>query len=568
MVVTANLSNQTVGESLSSVTVIDEDEIARQQPLGFSGLLRGQPGVDVAGNGSFGKSTSVFTRGTGSESTVLLLDGVRVRSATAGGAPWAFIPPEMLERVEIVRGSRSTLYGADAVGGVVQAFTHSASGAPEGWVNLGAGDYDTTKLGAGLAGEYGRTHFSLAANQFRTDGVALAEGGDHKGYENNSGIARLGHVLENGYGANLLLFRAEGESAFDGGETEFAVQTAALTLDAPLTDTWLSRLQLAQSLDDSDNQLDDEAPTTFDTETKSARWENHIDVGAHQMIVGGEFLVDEVESTTDYAESSRDNAAIFGMVLLDFGAPEIQLSLRTDDNEAYGRHNTGALALGYALDEAHRLRASYRTSFRAPTFNDLYFPDFGNAMLEPETADAYEVGASGHYDSWFWDVAVYQNDVENLIAFVSQGGVFAPYNVDEARIRGLELSAGAELGDWTVKAAASFMDPRNLATDNRIRRRSGKQLRLDVDRDIAAAYVGATVKAQGYRYDDADNEDRIPGFATLDLRAGWAFTQDWTARVTVENVLDKTYATARRFGGLDYINAGRMALLTVQYDFH
>ncbi|WP_416398712.1 TonB-dependent receptor plug domain-containing protein [Allohahella sp. A8] len=567
VVVTANLKSQTVGESLSSVTVIEEADIERRQPLAFSELLRGQPGIDVSGNGSFGKATSVFTRGTGSESTVLLIDGVRVRSATAGSAPWTFIPPEMLERVEIVRGSRSSLYGADAVGGVVQAFTHTASGSPEGWVTLGAGDYDSTKLGAGLAGTHRRTSFSLAANQFRTDGVALIEGGDHKGYENNSGIARLGHIFENGFGADVMLFRAEGNTEFEGGETDFAVQTLGVTLDAPVTDRWLSRLQLAQSLDDSDNKLDGDEPSTFDTETNSARWENYIDFASHQIILGGEFAVDDVDSTTDYAESSRDNTAIFGMLLLDFGAPEVQVSLRTDDNEAYGRHNTGAIALGYALDDAHRLRTSYRTSFRAPTFNDLYFPDFGNATLEPETADAYEIGASGHYDTWYWDAAVYQNEVDNLIAFVSQGGVFAPYNVDEARIRGLELSTGAEFGDWAVKATASVMDPRDLGSDNRIRRRSGKQLRLDVDRDIGSVYLGATIKAQGYRYDDADNEDRIGGFTTLDLRAGWAFAQDWTTRLTVDNVLDKQYATAKRFDGVDYINAGRMALLTVQYEF-
>lgn len=567
LVVTPTLANQTIGESLSSITVIDEESIRRQQPLAFSELLLGQPGVDLTENGSFGKNTSVFMRGTGSESTVLLIDGVRLRSATAGSAPWAFLPPQLLERVEIVRGPRSSLYGADAVGGVIQAFTHTAESTPEGWINVGGGSFDSEEVGAGVAGTEGRLRYSFSANHFETDGTEVIEGGDDKGYRNTSGIARLSHQFDNGGEVGLLLLRAQGNTEFDGGETDFAIQTLGFNLETPLSEYWVSRLQFAESRDESENELVDFGATVFDTRTRSARWENHLYAAEHQFIVGTELLVDAVDSTTDYDEDSRTNTAVFAQALFDFGQTDLQLSLRSDDNEAYGRNETGAVALGYALDNHHRIRASYGTSFRAPTFNDLYFPGFSNPDLEPEEAETFEVGVGGRYQHWFWDAVAYQTDVEDLIVLTSQGGLFAPFNVEKARIRGVELSSGLTLDQWTLQASISVIDPRNEENDNRIRRRSGKQARLDLDRELGDFSVGASVKGQGYRYDDVDNEDRIAGFTTLDLRAGWRFAENWSSRLKVDNVLDKQYATSRRFDGADYISAGLTAFASIRYDF-
>lgn len=566
LVVTPTLGNQTLGESLSSVTVIDNEAIRRRQPREFRELLLGQPGVDMVSNGSFGKNTSVYLRGTGSESTVLLIDGIRLRSATAGSAPWAYLPPQMLERVEIVRGPRSSLYGADAVGGVIQAFTHSPTPTPEGWVSLGGGSFDSQETGAGVTGSEGRFRYSFSANHYQTDGTAIVENGDDKGYHNTSGIARVSHQFDNGGEAGLLLMRAQGNTEFEGGETDFTVQTLGLNLDVPISDYWISRVQFAESRDEGETLREEYGQSVFDTRTRNARWENHLFAGEHQFILGTELLVDQVDSTVEYEESSRTNTAIFGQALFDFGVTDFQLSLRGDDNEAYGRHDTGAAALGVALDQSHRVRFSYGTSFRAPTFNDLYYPGFGNPDLEPEEAATFEIGIGGRYERWFWDAVAYQTDVDNLIVTTNIGGVYAPFNVDEARIRGIELSSGLELDNWTIRAAASVSDPRNRETDNRIRRRSAQQARLDVDRELGEFFLGGTVKSQGYRYDDAENEDRLPGFAILDLRAGWRFAENWSTRLTVDNVLDKEYTTARQSADVDYISAGRTAFLSVRYD--
>jgi vitamin B12 transporter len=565
IVVTATLGPKTRGESDSSVTVIDDEDIQRLQPQTFEELLVGQPGLDITSNGSFGKNISVFTRGTGSESTVFLVDGVRLRSATTGSTAWQYFPPQMVERVEIVRGSRSNLYGADAVGGVIQAFTHSAETGNEGWVQAGGGNFNTQEYVAGAAGTEGRMKYSLSASHLETDGTAVVEGGDDKGYRNTSALASVAHQFDSGGEAGVVLMRAQGNTEFEGGDTDFTIQTLGFRLDTPISDYWRSRILLAESLDESDNR-DTFGNSTFDTKTRSARWENQISIGRHEYIVGGELLVDEVDSTTEYDESSRTNAAVFGQALLNFGPTDFQLSLRADDNEAFGREETGAVAMGVDLDRNHRARVSYSTSFRAPTFNDLYFPNFGNADLQPETAGSVELGIGGNYTRWFWDAAIYQTDADDLIVFTFKDGRFAPFNVNEARIRGVELSAGLELEEWTVQAAASVTDPRNRETDNRIRRRSAKQFRVDLDRDFGRVSLGTTVKGQGYRYDDADNEERIAGFVTWDLRAKWEIDSHWTTNLTVDNVLDREYSTAQRFDGRAYIAAGRTAMLTIRYD--
>ena len=565
IVVTATLGPKTRGESDSSVTVIDDEDIQRLQPQTFEELLVGQPGLDITSNGSFGKNISVFTRGTGSESTVFLVDGVRLRSATTGSTAWQYFPPQMVERVEIVRGSRSNLYGADAVGGVIQAFTHSAETGNEGWVQAGGGNFNTQEYVAGAAGTEGRMKYSLSASHLETDGTAVVEGGEDKGYRNTSALASVAHQFDSGGEAGVVLMRAQGNTEFEGGDTDFTIQTLGFRLDTPISDYWRSRILLAESLDESDNR-DTFGNSTFDTKTRSARWENQISIGRHEYIVGGELLVDEVDSTTEYDESSRTNAAVFGQALLNFGPTDFQLSLRADDNEAFGREETGAVAMGVDLDRNHRARVSYSTSFRAPTFNDLYFPNFGNADLQPETAGSVELGIGGNYTRWFWDAAIYQTDADDLIVFTFKDGRFAPFNVNEARIRGIELSAGLELEEWTVQAAASVTDPRNRETDNRIRRRSAKQFRVDLDRDFGRVSLGTTVKGQGYRYDDADNEERIAGFVTWDLRAKWEIDRHWTTNLTVDNVLDREYSTAQRFDGRAYIAAGRTAMLTIRYD--
>lgn len=575
VVVTATLAPRTANESLSSVTVLDEATLRRQDPTSLTDLLRGQPGVDVSSSGSFGKQSSIYIRGTGNESTALLIDGIRLRSATAGGAEWSYLDPRMFQRAEIVRGPRGSLYGADAVGGVVQLFTHDGEeGGPHPRISVGGGSFNTQRYSASLSGSNGGTRYSFAASRFDTDGEPVRRGGEDMGYDNTTALARMSHTFDSGAEVGFLALRARGTTEYDESgslaTTDYVQQVAGIYSELPIADNWRSRLTLSEARDESDNYAYD---SILDTQTRTARWENTFSAGAHELIIGAEYMNDSVAGSTTgstpwdgpYDIEDRDNKAVFSQALLDFSPVAVQASLRFDDNEAYGDEVTGSLALGYDLDTHHTLRASYGTAFRAPTFNQLYWPGYGYPDLEAETSETLEFGVRGQYAHWFWDAALYQTDIDNLIASDAN---FDLVNINEARMRGVELSAGVEIDDWILAAALTYTDPENRSGDNagkRLQRRASQSLRFDVDRELGDWSLGGSWVAQNHRYDDAANQNRLGGFGLLNLRAGWQFAPLWSVRLNIENVLDKEYSTAKFFDGDDYINAGRAGFLSVHF---
>ncbi|MCA0917378.1 MULTISPECIES: TonB-dependent receptor domain-containing protein [Halomonas] len=575
VVVSATLAPRTASQSLSSVSVIDQQALERRDPVSIVDALRGQPGVDISTNGSFGKQASVYLRGTGSSSTVMMIDGIRLRSATNGGPGWQYLEPRMFERIEVVRGPRGTLYGADAVGGVVQLFTDSPDEqGPTPSIEVGGGSFNTQRASASLSGRDGGTSYQLSATRLDSDGTEIRDGGDDKGYDNTSGLVSLSHTFDSGTRLGFLGLRASGNSEYEGGDSDYVQQVAGVYAEVPMTEDWSSRLTLSEARDELEDHAEPTAfgpatTTMFDTETRTLRWDNSVRLGAHEVVAGAEYLEDKVDSTTDYEETSRDNVAVFAQALMDFQPFSVQAGLRHDDNEAFGEEVTGHLALGYELDPSHTLRASYGTAFRAPTFNELYFPGYGNSDLDPEDSETYELGLRGQYDLWFWDLAVYQTNVDDLIASEQRGTRFAPFNVNEARIRGVELAAGVELDQWSLAASAAYTDPEDRDTGKQLIRRASQTLRVDADRQLGDWNLGASFVAQDHRYNDVNNDQRLAGYGTLDLRAGWAFAPDWKANLTLENVFDREYATSRASafqGGWDYENPGRAAYLSVGFN--
>jgi vitamin B12 transporter len=560
-----------VGESLASVTVISEQDIRSKAPADFSDLLRGQPGINVTGNGSFGKSTSVNIRGVKNAGTVFLVDGIKLHSATSGGAPWQFFPTELIQRVEIVRGPRSSLYGADSMGGVVQAFTLDPNRGQRGWIEAGVGNFDTQNVSAGASGSLGNTSFSLSGVHKESDGTAIIENGDDKGFRNTAGLGRIVHDFDNGGEASVMLLQSEGNSEYEGGDTDYTIRTVGLGLMAPLNDHWKTGIQFSESRDEQQS-FTSRSENYYNTRSRQARWENTFSYRVHELVLGAELQQDEVDSSKDYTETSRTNTAVFSQLRLNFGPTDVQLSLRSDDNEAYGANDTGGLALGYKLDRSHRVRVSYGTAFRAPTFNNLYWPATsptgyrGNPDLKPEESETFELGASGNYQRWFWDLAVYQMNIDDLIASGTINGASASVNVDKARTRGAEFGAGYEYDGWRAGVALTYMDPEDRETQKQIARLTRQTARFDLDKAYGNFGLGGSIIAEGHRYNDVANTERLAGFGTLDLRANWEFAQNWATRLTLVNALDREYSTAERFDGVKYISAGRTAMLSVRYD--
>ncbi len=578
--ITAGLTPQSNVDTLASVTVIDRAEIERRQASSVQEALRGVPGLGFSNNGGLGKATSVFLRGTESDHVLVLVDGIRVGSATLGTTSFQDIPIDQVERIEVVRGPRSSLYGADAIGGVIQIFTRKGGGALTPRLSASGGSHGTQDYSGGLSGGGERGWFNIGGSHLETqglnacDGLPFPPGGgcftsepDRDGYRNTGASLRAGYKLSDTLELEGHYLRGEGDneydgSAFSGNSTDFVQDVAGARLNWQALPLWRMSLSGGRSRDLSDNFYNGMFNSAFDTERRSASWQNDFALGAQQRLtLGADWLDDRVDGTTAYPVRSRDNAAGFGQYRGRFGEHDLTLAARHDDNQQFGGHTTGSVAWGYRLSPTLRVMASWGSAFKAPTFNELYFPFFGNPDLKPEESDSYELGISGEHAGVAWSLNAYQTKIDQLIGFDAS---FNPVNVDKARIRGLEAIAGTQIAGWDVTTNLSALDPENRGHDgnrgNQLPRRAKFMARLDADRAFGAWRAGTSVYGEGRRYDDLANARPLGGYVTLDLRAAYAVHRDWTLEGKLANLLDKDYRTARLFN-----QDGRNVMFTVRY---
>ncbi|MFN4262071.1 MAG: TonB-dependent receptor domain-containing protein [Thioalkalivibrionaceae bacterium] len=586
VVVTPTRSAQTVDDALSSVTVITREDIERLQPLDLADLLRGQAGAGVVETGAFGKQTSVFLRGSNATHTLLIIDGVRMGSATAGLASFQYVPLDAIERVEIVRGPRTSVYGADAIGGVIQVFTRRGEQGFRPEARVGAGNRGQRRASAGVSGGNAATRYALSAGFDRAAGVDVLPGvpdDERDGFLNRSISLDVDQRVVGEWHVRAGLQVADGRTDFDGafdpatfatvgGRSEFRHGAARIGVSGPLADFWRMEARLARSVDDSDNFAAGRFVSRFDTRRDQFDWLNHFDLGrSTRFTLGYEHRNDRVNSTTVFDQTRRRNDAVYGIVTTQAGPVDVEASVRRDDNEQFGGETTGQLALGTTFGDGVRGRVSIGTAFAAPSFNLLYFPGFSNPDLAPERSRSVELGLSQRVGAWRWDVALFETRVRDLI--ISPPPTFVPDNIDRARIRGLELETDYQQGPWRYGLAATVIDGENrgsgLNRGRELPRRSPGQLRLDVDRRVVfegfKGQVGATLRGEARRFEDAGNQQRLPGYATLDLRGQWDFARDWALALRLTNLFDRDVQLARNFGGETFQQAGRTAFVELRW---
>ena len=579
MVVTATRTAETADETLASVTVITRRDIERQQARSVQDVLRGVPGISIANNGGPGKNTSLFLRGTESDHVLVLIDGVKTGSATSGTTPFQYIPIDQVERIEIVRGPRSSLYGSEAIGGVIQIFTRKGGGVFKPSFSVGGGSYNTYNASAGISGGGDRGWFNVNVSTVDTagfnacNGKPLPDGAgcfttepDKDGYNNLSGSLRGGYRFENGIEVDAYALRSENDTDYDGSfvnESDAVEQILGVTFRYSLLDSWRLALTGGRSQDDSKNYKDGLFKSRFNTERDTVSLQNDITVAKdHLLTLGADYQDDRIDSTTPYAVTSRNNKGLFFQYLGMIGAHEIQASLREDDNEQFDKRTTGGLAWGYPLSGKLRLTASYGTAFKAPTFNELYWPGYGNPDLRPEESRSLEVGLKGTSRGSNWSFNIYETHVDDLIAY--DAATFAPGNVDEVYIRGLEAAVTAQVAGWTLATNLTLLKPENRSAGsnkgNILPRRAEQSLRFDADRSFGRYSLGATFLAEGRRYDELANTRRLDSYATVDLRAGYRVSERWLLQGRIENLFDEQYETAAFYNQPD-----RSLFVTVRY---
>ncbi|MGZ8175532.1 MULTISPECIES: TonB-dependent receptor domain-containing protein [Methylobacter] len=576
LVVTATRTETAKNQLAAASTVYTRKDIERLQAKTIPELLSGTPGIDMVQSGGYGKDTNVYIRGTNSDHVLVLIDGIKVGSVTSGTTPFQFIPIDQVERVEIIRGPQSSLYGSEAIGGVIQIFTRKGGQEEKPSVTLdaGGGSYDTYRASGTVSGKWKNSWYTLGSSQFGSQGfntrqpVRGLDQPDKDGYLNTALNARLGHRFDNTAEVEASFMRAEGKTEYDGipNKTEFINQVVGTSASMNIVDNWRSILRLGQSLDENDSFAPNGAfVSKFNSTRWNVSWLNEVALSDnHQLVIGSDYRLDQVDGSTAYTENSRYDAGIFTELhsrILDDHF--INASIRGDKNEAFGEQVTGNLGWRYNSSYGISPFASFGNAFKAPTFNQLYFPGFGNPSLKAEQSTSFEAGLAGDHDWMQWEIRGYHTNIDNLIVTVSNPttSLFSAENVGKAQIDGIEAEIGTQLMGWNNKLSMNLLSPKNRVTNARLPRRAEKTLSYDLSRSFGQFDLGANVLAQSDRFDDALNRTKIAGYVTIDLRTAYHLNKNWMLSAKLNNLLDKQYQTINT-----YNTADRNFFLSIHYN--
>ncbi|MEH6472714.1 MAG: TonB-dependent receptor [Halopseudomonas sp.] len=582
LVVTATRMAQTTDQTLVPVSVITREDIEKSPAVNLPELLSQLPGVDFSTSGGRGATSSLFMRGTNSNHTLVLIDGVKIGSATLGSTPFEDIPLAQIERVEVVRGPRSSLYGSEAIGGVIQIFTKKPTQGVTATAKLGAGNHETRDASAGLSMGSERGSFAVNLAHFTTNGIDAKQGldSDNDGYQNTSAAINLNANINASTVAEFTALRTEAKNQYDRSAAPFndhsekLQQTLGLRLNSDLSEDWSLGGGVNQHRDES--QAFDSNPGEFNTKRHGADIKADHFLSETQIVtLGVDYQKDQVSGTSAYLKDKRDNTGVFGQWQAEYGKLGVLAGLRHDDNESFGTENTGNINLGYQLDEKRRLLASYGTAFKAPTFNDLYWPSSpfasGNPNLKPETSESAELGYEVKTKSYHYSARAFITNIDDLIDWACtlncNDGMWwtdfwQPSNVSSARIKGLELESGFTLANWNGRASLSIIDSRNRDTDKYLANRSPRTLQLDLSRSYYESMtLSASLLAQDERYTNETNTAKLPGYGIVNLNGRYILAKNWAIEAKINNLFDKDYATNASSNGLD-----RTYLLSVSYN--
>ena len=573
IVVTGTRTDVALEDSLMPAQVIDREEIERSQARSLPDLLKGRAGINMTNQGGAGKLSTVFLRGAESDHVLVLVDGVRIGSATAGLAMFQDLPVDQIERIEIIRGPRSSLYGSEAIGGVIQIFTRKGGIGFEPHFRIGAGSHNLREASAGFSNRSERGWISAEGAYQETDGINACRGSevlfqgcfadepDLDGYRNVSISLRGGlnvgdELTVEGHFLNADANNEYDGSRFGGNETETTQQVLGGKLTWTPGASIKVTAQAGRSADKSDAYFRQVGVrsyvNTFDTRRDTATVQADFAFATGQLLTaGGDWQQDQVTSTTEFSVTRRDNTAVFVEYQGQFGAHQLQASVRNDDNEQFGNHSTGSIGWGMSLGNDFKLNATYGTGFKAPTFNDLYYPFGGNPDLQPEESKSLNVGIGQYASAWNWTFNVFETRIDSLTGYDS---FYNLVQVDEARIRGAELTFATTIAGWDLSTQLSYVDPRadarltaegaeNPNYGNLLPRRAPRTGRIDIDRSFGAFRFGTTLNGASARYDDAANNVRLGGYGTVDLRVEYAFHPNWTLQARASNVFDRDYET-------------------------
>ena len=562
IVVTAGRGPQALADTIPQTSLFDQQDLADTTATDLAGLLQLAPGAQISRTGGPGSTASLSLRGASSTQSLVLIDGVRVDSVSLGTAQIAQIPLDQIDHVEVVNGNVSALYGSGAIGGVVQVFTRDGGDHPPRFnFSVGYGSYHTQTQQVGVNGALdkdGNTTFSISLARSKDDGFssinpAQAPGANPNanGYLNESISASLRHKFNDRWDAGVSYFQSNGNDSYDnayGVPTDLnnlysKVRQVSVFANGKLTDWWTTHFIVSEGDDRSVSSTNGVYNGRFDTDNRQYTWQNDFALAAQQKLqLGYEHLDQSLDSDT-FAAPDRHVDSGFAGYTGRFGRNQIQANVRHDQYSDFAGANSYYLGYGFDITGNWKATASYSDSFRAPSFDDLYYPYSGNPLIQPERSHSIE--AALQYASNALGVmrlSAFETRYSNLIDYSQVSpGIYLAENVGHAKVQGLEGSWSGHVGKTDIRASLTLQNPVDLDNDVDLVRRARRFGSLTVNRSIDGWRVGGEWIVSGASTDSSGN---LGGYGVLNLSARYNITKAWYVAAQIQNLLNKDYETA------------------------
>lgn len=572
MIVTASRMPQSTNNVLAPFTIISAKQIEQMQAKSISDVLMMQPGVQIRQSGGAGTATSLSIRGSNSNQTLVLIDGVRAMSASAGTGSFNFLPTSMVERIEIIRGPRAARYGADAMAGVVNIITKPSAKEKVTQLLFGLGQHSYWQSGLRIVHPLGdNTQFQANLNAQGSDGYNFkpdSKPAHNYGYSTQQGLLTLQHRFNDNWSADgeVILNRGHGQYNGFGMVTEADNTLIQQYFSSSLfydSDRYSSHWNLNYGVDDSRDYSS--SYSRYVTQRYASSWINSWQLNESWQVDAGldARQADLGRSSTEYSQTKRYNIGGYSSVLYMQGPYQMDASLRQDHNERYGNNTTYSVAGGWAYLRNQQVKLSYGTAFRAPTFNDLYWPlSFGyqgNPNLKPEKSKNFELGFKGQVQDIYYEWNLYRTDYRDLIETTSDFSTTE--NISKARVMGSELILKFATGPIEHQLSYTYLDSENKQTNKVLIYRPWNSGKWKADWQVSPKLELHTgINWSGHRF--SSSTQRLPSYWTMNIAAGYQFTSALNVSASVHNLLDRDYEQVA-----DYLAPGIQMNLTAQYNF-
>ena len=604
--VTATRTPISKNNVIADVTTISSEDIERAGSSSLPELLQRQPGIEISNLGGPGKVSTIGIRGTSSTHSIVLVDGIRLSAATTGFSAIEHIPLSQIEKIEIVRGPASSLYGQDAIGGVIQIFTKKGVDGFKPYVDIGYGSYNTSNFKSGVRAGNNQTTYAINFAAMNSDGfsafvpnpanAANSKNLDKDGYKNYSLSSSLSHKINQDYEIDLQYFLSKGKNQFDNRFANFSpsfhgnyrneikLETYAMNIKGQINKAWQSSIKLSQSTDkyldlqklnnftfEDDANLKDLYKTTQD----QLSWQNNVALPRGSITLLYDFLKQRIKTTDVYEKTQRTNHGVMVGYSLIEDKHNFQSNFRKDFNSVYEDAVTGNIGYAYSIDPNWTIASSYGTAFVSPSFNFLYsLADsfaLGNPNLKPEKSKNIEGSIRYKDDSGSMSLTMFQNKIDDFIIYTAPaeaGSRTSTQNLNKAEIQGLTISGDQFFGHFQIKGSATGQSAKNEDTDKYLPRRASLIGNINLNYYIGNWNIGVEETFSGKRFDDKENIVNLSGYALTNIVTDYKINDKLKLNLRLNNVFDKDYSLAAEgASGFRYQTPGRSLFANLRYDF-